>query len=272
MNLEALKAWRYLHRYLLGLVVLVEIIWILYGGPLPSWKPSEVTAALSGLGAGEGILLFAVLLLAGIIGGTFCELLVGFVDIVRNVMAAIRKRLWTNHASIIRLIAPANLVLPVEELSIQLLQSNLEFFLEHLSLFHTGNSGPEDIEKVKEHEKEHLARVRALLLNPPDPRVWIWVIYSQQLTQERRELDNLRIEEEIVIFALMAGILALVLISLFVQQSTFVALLILGVLCLLGGITRISRLRFRSAAYFAGLVLMSYALTEGADVTDLDAS
>lgn len=271
MNLEALRAWRYLHRYLLGLVVLVEVVWLVHGEPLPYWKPAELASELSSLGAGEGILLVVVLFLAGIIGGTFCELLVGFVEIVRNMLGRIHRKLRTRHRKVLRFFAPASLVLPVEELCTRILQENLDYFIEHLSLYHAGSSGPEDIEKVQEHEKEHLRRVRTLLLNLPDPLLWGSVLYSQQLTQERREIDNLRIEEEIVVFALMAGLLALALISKFTERPAFFVLMVLGILCLLGGVTRISRLRFKLAAYLAGLAILAYALTEGAEIADRDA-
>jgi hypothetical protein len=272
VNLEALRFWRYIHRYLLGLVVLIELIWILYGKPLPYWKPDQVATSLKGLGAGEGILLVTALLLAGIIGGTFCELLIGFMEVLRSVLANLRRKPWIQGKPKLLALLPRRLVLPVEDLSVAVLLESLDFFLEHLSLYHAGSSGPENIGMVKEHEEEHLDRVRKILVQPLNPALRTGTTYAFQVTQERREIDNQRLEEEIVASALFASVLALILAFKFVEPSAFLALLVIGFLCVWGGIVRIARLRFRLASYMATLIMMTYALTEAADVVDRDAS
>ena len=191
MNTDWLRAWRYLHKYALGVVLALGIYADLRGSAfvtdLDRVSPLFLKADTN------TILVLATIFLAVVACATL-------LDLLHHVLGLAASTLWGLFALISKRRADnatnwlAALLMPFPSLIHRTVKHNEALVREFIQLLSLGGMLHEREAKLTKQDTEYFARTLALLQSKSSEEVW-YLIYALQVTQDRREIDALQAEQ-----------------------------------------------------------------------------
>ena len=191
MNTDWLRAWRYLHKYALGMVLALGVYAVLRGSAfmpdLDRVYPLFVKADTN------TILMLATLFLGVIV----CA---AFLDLLHHALGLAASTLWSLFALVAKKRAEtatnwvAALMMPFPVLFHRTVKHNEALVHEFIYLISLGGMLHEGEAKLTKQDDAYFARALALLQSKSSEEVW-YITYALQVTQDRREIDALQTEQ-----------------------------------------------------------------------------
>lgn len=191
MNTDWLRAWRYLHKYALGVALALGLYAVLRGpafvADLDRMYPLFVKPDTN------TILVLATLFLGVIVCAAFLDLLYYALGLAASMLWSLFS-LAAKHRAETATNWVAALVMPLPDLFHRTVKHNEALVREFIYLLSLGGMLQEREAKLTTQDDDYFARALTLLQSKSSEEVW-YLTYALQVTQDRREIDALQTEQ-----------------------------------------------------------------------------
>jgi hypothetical protein len=276
---DFLRAWRHVFKYVLGLIVAIELgaLWL---GPnfFRNLKPNIAQLVY---GNPNTLIVLTGLALVAVTGSIVADMLFvvpfyGLAAVSRFFLK--RKRDWLSKKGDRTMLSWWDLALCHPGRALQLAaESDEAYLIRHLRLASLANIAKDHTEKALELSGQDIGffheAMATLAISKNHELLW-WANYSFQFTQERRELDACQVESTNARSIVAAAILALVTV---VRVRTLLLPAAVPLVALFAASAAVAAFRAwldakqRMVYYMLGLILMGYLWGEQGDIEDREA-
>lgn len=270
MNTDWLRAWRYLHKYALGVILALGVYAVLRGSAfltdLDRVYPLFVRTDTN------TILMLATLFLGVIVFATF-------LDLLHHALGLAASTVWSLFALAAKGRAEtttnwvAALLMPLPDLFHRTVKCNEALIREFIYLLSLGGMLHEREAKLTKQDEAYFARALALLQSKSSGEVW-YLTYALQVTQDRREIDALQTEQ---VLGLGYGTIGTLMILWTLQtlsttpQPVSLALIAVGTIVCLASAKYTVESKRRRVLHSVALFIQQFAWGEFTDVQDREA-
>ena len=273
MNAEWVRAWRYLHKYAIGLILIIQGYAIIIG--ISAWADFLKAGTYLLRNDINTVIAVAAILLAAIIGAALLDLFVALAGILFATFGKFVLPTSSLGHSSRRLRWFGPLFLTTHRLFFATIQMRKDVILDFLYTTSLGNVLKDKHVELTKRDKVYFDRVISLFQNAEESELTWQLAYAAQLTQDRREVDALQTEFILAVGYALSGMLALVLLA---QNCSYLTtrmnwgILLADVMVISAAIGYALRSRRKKIAHMLSLLVQYFSWGDTIAVEDREAT